>query len=69
MKAGADRANSYKRKSPGIDRRVLRAHRRSVEWKSLRTDKVNKSRNIVLSPFQEIVTDNGRNVGDKESGK
>ena len=49
-------ADSYKKKDPGINRRTMRAHRRSVERKVSRDLEVNKRRNLSqpqLSPVKE----------------
>ncbi|XP_071121145.1 microtubule-associated protein futsch-like isoform X2 [Mytilus edulis] len=46
---------AYKKKSSTIDKRALRLHRRSVEWKSNRDERLNSARNLEsLSPLQEI---------------
>ncbi|CAC5413641.1 DLGAP5 [Mytilus coruscus] len=46
---------AYKKKSSTIDKRSLRLHRRSVEWKSNRDERLNSARNLEsLSPLQEI---------------
>ena len=49
------RAESYKKTGDGIDPRALRAHRRSLDWKSFRDDQRNKRRNLSddLSPVKE----------------
>ena len=46
---------AYKKKSTTVDKRALRLHRRSIEWKSNREERLNSARNLEsLSPLQEI---------------
>lgn len=46
---------AYKLKSTSVDKRALRLHRRSIEWKQNREDRLNSARNLEsLSPLQEI---------------
>ena len=52
-KPGSNRADIFKKKSTTIDKRVLRANRRSQEWKQLRQTHANKNRNIEMSPLKE----------------
>lgn len=49
------RSELYKSKNGGIDPKALRAHRRSIEWKSFRNTEVNRRRNLSedLSPVKE----------------
>lgn len=46
---------AYKKKSSTVDKRALRLHRRSIEWKNNRGDRLNSARNLEsLSPLQEL---------------
>jgi len=52
-------ADSYKRKSGGIDKRVLRGVRRSLDWKQSRSAVVGQRRNMdadAMSPVKESPT-------------
>ena len=47
--------SSYKQKGMDIDKRVLRAHRRSIERKNIRDEDLAKRRKIGnLSPLKEV---------------
>ena len=55
-KKKSERAESFKRRSTIVEKRALRAHRRSMEWKQLRDDTVSQQRRIDptgLSPLKE----------------
>ena len=57
------RNESFKKKSSALDKRSLRAHRRSIEWKQLRDQTVNQNRPNMnaLSPLKEIkLNDQGK---------
>lgn len=61
---------AYKKKSSTVDKRALRLHRRSIEWKNNRGDRLNSARNLEsLSPLQEISHSNNHTYQDESYDK
>ncbi|XP_013404677.1 uncharacterized protein LOC106169658 isoform X2 [Lingula anatina] len=69
---GGEHAASFKKKSSTIDKRALRAHRKSIDRQNKRDDQLNKRRKMpaVLSPLVEIDQNKaGEDVRKKGEGE
>ena len=49
-----ERSVTFKKKDAGLDKRNLRAHRRSIEWKQKREETVNLRRGDIVSPLSPL---------------
>ena len=61
-------AESYKRRSGGIDKRALRGLRRSQDWKQSRSEVVGQRRNIMESTAMSPVTESRSKAASTNSG-